>query len=59
MVLAHKQTQFNRAGQRDQKQTHTLTANWSMTKEAEIYNGEKTASSITAAGKTGKLHVNE
>ena len=31
----------------------------SFTKEARIYNGEKTASSIGGAGKTGQLHVNE
>ena len=31
----------------------------SLTKEARIYNGEKTASSINGAGKTGQLHVNE
>ena len=30
-----------------------------MTKEASIYNGEKTASSISGAGKTGQLHVKE
>ena len=30
-----------------------------MTKEARTYNGEKTASSISAAGKTGQLHVKE
>ena len=29
----------------------------SLTKEARIYNGEKTASSISGAGKTGQLHV--
>ena len=28
-----------------------------MTKEAEIYNGEKTPSSIGGAGKTAQLHV--
>ena len=28
-------------------------------KEARIYNGEKTASSISGVGKTGKLHVKE
>ena len=27
-----------------------------LTKEARIYNGAKTASSINGAGKTGKLH---
>ena len=30
-----------------------------MTKEASIYNGEKTVSSISGAGKTGQLYVNE
>ena len=29
----------------------------SLIKEARIYNGEKTASSISGAGKTGQLHV--
>ena len=28
-----------------------------MTEEARIYNGEKTVSSISGAGKTGQLHV--
>ena len=28
-------------------------------KEARVYNGEKTASSISGAGKTGQLHVKE
>ena len=31
----------------------------SLIKEARIYNGEKTASSINGAGKTGQLHVKE
>ena len=31
----------------------------SLTEEARIYNGEKTASSINGAGKTGQLHVKE
>ena len=31
----------------------------SLTKEARIYNGEKTASSINGAGKTGQLHIKE
>ena len=30
-----------------------------LTKEAQIYNGEKIASSISGAGKTGQLHVKE
>ena len=29
-----------------------------MTKEARIYNGEKTVSSVSGAGKTGQLHGN-
>jgi len=28
-----------------------------MTKEAKIYNGEKTVSSISGTGKTGQIHV--
>ena len=31
----------------------------SMTKEARIYNGEKTVPSISGVGKTGQLHVKE
>ena len=31
----------------------------SLTKEARIYNGAKTASSINGAGKTGQLNVKE
>ena len=30
-----------------------------ITKEARIYNGEKTASSVSGAGKTGQPHVKE
>ena len=30
-----------------------------LTKEARIYNGAKTASSINGTGKTGQLHVKE
>ena len=30
-----------------------------MAKEARIYSGEKTVSSISGAGKTGQLHVKE
>ena len=31
----------------------------SLTKEARIYNGEKTASLISGAGKTGEFYVKE
>ena len=30
-----------------------------LTKKARIYNGAKTASSISGAGKTGQLHIKE
>ena len=30
-----------------------------LTKEARIYNGAKTTSSINGAGKTGQVHVKE
>ena len=30
-----------------------------MTKEARIYSGAKTVSSISSAGKTGQLHVKQ
>ena len=33
--------------------------NLPVTKEARIYDGEKTASAISGAGKTGQLHVKE
>ena len=33
--------------------------NQSMTKEARIYNGEKTSSLINGAGKTRQLHAKE
>ena len=30
-----------------------------LTNKARIYNGEKTASSISGAGETGQLHIKE
>jgi len=30
-----------------------------LTKEARIYNGTKTASSVSGAGKTGQVHAKE
>ena len=50
MALAQKQTC---------PETNTCTYGQSMTKEEGIYNGEKTVSSISGAGKTGELHVKE
>ena len=39
------------------EKTHAPLVNLCMTKEARIHNGEKTASSISGAWKTGQLHV--
>ena len=60
MVLAQKQKY--RSMEQDRKPRDKpmhLLVNSSMTKETRIYNGEKTVSSISGAGKTGQLHVKE
>ena len=60
MVLAQKQKY--RSTEQDRKPRDKPTHIWSplfLIKEARIYNGEKTASSICGAGKTGQLHVKE
>ena len=60
MVLAQKQKY--RSVQQDRKpriQPTHLQSTKSMTKEAGIYNGEKTAPSISGAGKTGQPHGKE
>ena len=44
---------INRKGQKAQKNTHAPIVNKSMTKKVRTCNGEKTASSISGAGKTG------
>ena len=51
MELAQKQKY--RPMEQDSKLRNILT------KEARIYNGAKTASSINGAGKTGQLHAKE
>ena len=64
MVLAQKQKY--RAMEQDRKTRNkpmsmgilSLTKE-AKTKEARIYNGAKTASSINVAGQTGQLHVKE
>ena len=38
---------------------NSSTYNQFMTKEARIYSGRKTLSSISGTGKTGQLHVKE
>ena len=60
MVLAQKQK--HRSVEQDRKPRDKPTHLWSTnlwTKEARIYNEEKTASSRSGAGKTGQLHVKE
>ena len=42
-----------------QKQAHAPLGTLSLTKEARIYNGAKTASSLNGARKTGQLHEKE
>ena len=49
--------QSNGTRQKAQKQTHAPMGTLFLTKEARIYNGTKTASSINGAGKTGQLRV--
>ena len=60
MLLAQKQkyrSMEQDRNPRDKPNTHMVTL--FLIKEARIYNGEKTASSISGAGKTGQLHVKE
>ena len=60
IVLAQKQ-KF-RPTEQDRKprnKNHAPLGNLYLTKEAKIYNGAKTASSINGAGKTGQIHEKE
>jgi hypothetical protein len=58
MVLKQKET-WRLMEQKTWKQDHTATAVWSLIKEPKTYVGEKTASSINGAGKTGYLHAKD
>ena len=51
-------TVWYRSMEQDRKPRNKHTHLWS-TKLGEIYNGEKTISSISGAGKAGQLHVKE
>ena len=44
---------------RNHRDKHTPMGSLSLAKEARIYNGERTASSISGPGKTGQLYVNK
>ena len=61
MVLAQKQKY--RPMEQDRKPrnkpTHAPMGTLFFTKEARIYNGAKTTSSVNGAGKPGQLHVKE
>ena len=50
---------INGTGQRAQRYIHAPAVTSSLTKETRIRNGQKTASSINGAGKTGQLCVKE
>ena len=60
MALAQKQKY--RSMEQDRKARNKPMHLWVpyfFTKEARIYNGAKTASSINGSGKTGQMHVKE
>ena len=60
MVLGQKQKY--RTMEQDRKPRNKPMHLWVpyfFTKEARIYNGAKTASSLNGAGKTGQLHIKE
>ena len=56
LVLAQKQK--NRSMEQDRK-PRNKSMHLYLTKDAKIYNGAKTASSINGAGKTGQIYVKE
>ena len=59
MVLAQKQKYRPMEQDRKTRNNPMPMGILSLTKEARIYNGAKTASSVNVAGQTGQLHVKE
>ena len=57
MVLAQKQKYRPMEQDRKHREKNAPMGTLFLTKEARIYNGTKTASSINGAGKTGQLRV--
>ena len=49
----------NKTESPETRQTHTHLGTFFFTKETRIYNGERTASSVSSARKTGQLHAKE
>ena len=58
-VTGTKQKQRLMEQDRNHRDNHTPMGKLSLAKEARIYNGERTASSISGPGKTGQPHVQE
>ena len=54
-------TEVQASGTREkaQRKTHTHMGTLSLTEEARIYNGKKTAFSVSGAGRTGQLSAEE
>ena len=59
MVVAQKQKYRSMEQDRKPRDKPTHIVTLSLIKEARIYNGEKTATSRSGAGKTGQLHVKD
>ena len=59
MVLAQKQKYRSMEQDRKPRETHAHMVTLSLIKEERLYNGEKTVSSLSGAGKTGQLYVKE
>ena len=59
MALAQKKKYRSMERIESQRQTHSHIVTLSLIKEARIYSGEKTASSISGAAEIGQLHVKE
>ena len=59
MILAQKQKYWPMEEDRKPRNKYAPMGTLFLTKEARIYNGAKTASSMNGAGKTGHLHIKE
>ena len=55
----HKNINIDQWNKVESPEINPCTCGYLLIKEARIYNGAKTTSSINGAGKTGQLHVKE